>query len=95
MDDAQQILNRIKTSGDDFFDELSRVRALNISLEAQLKRKNEEKLGLQEEMAALKRAFTADIFQLLAANELAEEKARLSEARLQAEIQRKYEQNRI
>lgn len=93
MDDVQQILNRIKTSGDDFFEELSRVRALNVALEAQLQRKHEEKIGLQEEIAALKRAFTADIFQLLAANELAQETIRLSEAALQAEILHNREQH--
>ena len=66
---------------------------MGILPESPLERKIEEKLAFQQELAAMRKAYTADIFRLMAANELAAEKFRADEARLLKEIERQRQLN--
>ncbi|HTD06220.1 hypothetical protein [Undibacterium sp.] len=93
MNNTQQRLNQVQESGDELSQQLATVTAVNIALKSQLERKNDEKLALRQEIIDLRRDFTADVFRLLAANELAEEGFRAAQAQLLTELERQRKLN--
>ncbi|MES2070588.1 MAG: hypothetical protein V4488_09585 [Pseudomonadota bacterium] len=73
--------------------QLARANAAKLALETELAKEREEKLSLRKEIEMQRRAFTAEMFQLLATKELAEARFHASESQFLAEIERQHRLN--